>query len=115
MSYKNVVYEWNSICNHLGEKVAEEPMTGFAGEYEEGDDWSDDDIAEEELQKEFFEAEMQPMYDDCEEEELDWYGEVEDQLRELTDIPYFLYKECREEGMSKKEAIEETRNRFWEK
>ena len=46
MSYKNVVYEWNSICNHLGEKVAEEPMTGFAGEYEEGDDWSDDDIAE---------------------------------------------------------------------
>ena len=54
MSYKNVVYEWNSICDHLGGKVAKEPMTefaedliahetGFAGEYEEGDDWVEEE------------------------------------------------------------------------
>ena len=125
MSYKNVVYEWNSICDHLGGKVAKEPMTefaedliahetGFAGEYEEGDDWSDD-----ELVVEYDETTKQAQYDhlgEDPEDDIGWWGEAEDELRELTDIPYYLYKQCREEeGMSKEEAIEETRNRFWEK
>ena len=100
----NVVYEWNSICDSSAKKVAEEPMaefakdllaheTGFAGEYEEGDDWSDE----------------VPDVDDYEEAEL------EEKLRELTEIPMCLYKQCREEeGMTKEEAIEETYNRFYE-
>ena len=67
--------------------------TGFAGEYEEGDDWSDE----------------VPDEDDYEEAEL------EEKLRELTEIPMCLYKQCREEeGMTKEEAIEETYNRFYE-
>lgn len=88
----NIVYEWNSICNSSAEKVAEESMIEFAN-----------DIIEHE---ETNEIEMQPMYDEWE--------EVEPLLRELTDIPYYLYKECREEGMTKEEAIEETQRRFWE-
>jgi len=103
----NVVYEWNSICEFNARKVAEESvsrdcMTGFAGEYEEGDDWAepgDEEITEEDLGLIT---------------ELDEWDEVGPQLQELTDIPYFLYKECREEGMTKEKAIEETRNRFWE-
>tara|TARA_R100000656_G_C3939789_1_gene126516 strand:- start:235 stop:504 length:270 start_codon:yes stop_codon:yes gene_type:complete len=87
----NVVYEWNSICTSSARKVAEESvsrdcMTGFA-----------EDLIEHE------------------EENEDEWEEVEPLLRELTDIPYYLYKECREEGMTKEEAIEETQNRFWEK
>ena len=52
----NVVYEWNSICDHSARKVAEESvsrdcMSGFAGEYEEGDDWADneEEVTEEDL------------------------------------------------------------------
>ena len=102
----NVVYEWNSICDHSARKVAEESvsrdcMSGFAGEYEEGDDWADneEEVTEEELGLVT---------------ELDEWDEVGPQLQELTDVAYYLYKECREEGMTKEEAVEETRNRFWE-
>ena len=52
----NVVYEWNSICDHSARKVAEESvsrdcMSGFAGEYEEGDDWADneEEVTEEDI------------------------------------------------------------------
>ena len=39
---------------------------------------------------------------------------IVEQLRELTEIPLYLYKECREEGMDKETAIEETFTRFYE-
>ena len=42
------------------------------------------------------------------------WEEVKDQFHELTDIPRILYKECREEGMDKETAIEETFTRFYE-
>ena len=77
----NVVYEWNSICDHSARKVAEESvsrdcMSGFAGEYEEGDDWAanEEEVTEEDLGLVT---------------ELDEWDEVGPQLQELTDIPYF--------------------------
>jgi len=73
-----------------------------------GNDWLDELRFEEKMEEE----ERNRI---GEEDDIGWWGEVEDKLRELTDIPYYLYKECREEGMSKEEAIEETQNRFWEK
>ena len=105
----NVVYEWNSICDHSARKVAEESvsrdcMTGFAGEYEEGDDWADDEPYEEKITEEDLGLITDVMTDE----------QVDEALQELTDIPYYLYKECIEEGFSQREAIKETYNRFWE-
>ena len=44
----------------------------------------------------------------------DEWDRVAPQLQELTDIPYYLYQECRHEGMTEEEAVEETLKRFWE-
>jgi|19_taG_2_1085344.scaffolds.fasta_scaffold03982_14 hypothetical protein len=99
MSYKdidNVVPLWDAICESKAKKVAEEPISGFAGEYEEGDDWAD----------EADEVQEPAVYDE--------WDRVAPQLQELTDIPYYLYQECRHEGMTEEEAVEETLKRFWE-
>ena len=39
---------------------------------------------------------------------------IVEQLSELTEIPLYLYKECREEGMDQKTAVKETFKRFYE-
>ena len=39
---------------------------------------------------------------------------VVEKLQDLIDVPLELYKECINEGMSVTEAIEETRNRYFE-
>jgi len=72
-----------------------------------GNDWLDELRFEEKMEEE--EAEIQPVYDEYKE-----WEEVKDQFHELTDIPRILYKECREEGMDKETAIEETFTRFYE-
>jgi len=117
----NVVYEWNSICDHSARKVAEESvsrdcMSGFAGEYEEGDDWVDrDEPYEEEITEEdlglITGKKILPV---MERAEYMTPEQVEEELRELTDVAYYLYKECIEEGFSQREAIKETYKRFWE-
>ena len=71
-----------------------------------GNDWLDELRFEEKMEEE---AEIQPVYDEYKE-----WEEVKDQFHELTDIPRILYKECREEGMDKETAIEETFTRFYE-
>ena len=50
----------------------------------------------------------------------EWYPELDvphavvEKLQDLIDVPLELYKECINEGMSVTEAIEETRNRYFE-
>tara|TARA_B100000959_G_scaffold202373_1_gene211860 strand:+ start:525 stop:698 length:174 start_codon:yes stop_codon:yes gene_type:complete len=50
----------------------------------------------------------------------EWYPDsdvpqvVVEKLQDLIDVPLELYKECINEGMSVTEAIEETRNRYFE-
>ena len=50
----------------------------------------------------------------------EWYQELDvpqavvEKLQDLIDVPLELYKECINEGMSVTEAIEETRNRYFE-